>query len=283
MPGSRPEVLVSVKRLQSLMAAGSCLVVDCRFDLMQPQKSQQDYREGHIPQAVYAHLNEHLSSEITPQTGRHPLPTSERFAAFLSSIGWHRSKAVIAYDAGNNAFSARLWWLMRYFGLPAALLDGGLSAWVREGLPLQVGTIQNQAGEAPKLTENHNLTVDAKDIMSRMGELILIDARSQERFSGATEPLDSKAGHIPGALNRPLGSNVDSQGQFKSPGQLHDEFSLLLEGIDAAEVVHYCGSGVTACHNALAMELAGFGASRIYPGSWSEWIRDSSHPVETSF
>lgn len=278
----RSEILLSVEHLHRLMKAGSCRVVDCRFDLMQPQKSLQDYLDGHIPQTAYAHLNDHLSSAITPRSGRHPLPTADSFAAFLASIGWQRAHLLVAYDAGNNAFSARLWWLMRYFGLPAALLDGGLEAWKTAGLPLQVGPIESEAGETPQLSADHTLTVDAADILSRMGELTLIDARAPARFSGAAEPLDSKAGHIPGALNRPMGLNLNSQGQFKSPEQLREEFGTLLNGVDTGKVVHYCGSGVTACHNAFAMELAGFKTSRIYPGSWSEWIRDPQRPIESS-
>lgn len=281
MPG-RPEMLLQVEDLNRLMKSGSCLLVDCRFDLLQPQKSLQDYQDGHIPQAVYAHLNEHLSSAITPQSGRHPLPTADSFAGFLASIGWQKDRLLVAYDAGNNAFSARLWWLMRYFGLSAALLDGGLEAWKNAGLPLQVGTVENDASESHGLTADRTLTVDAADILSRMGELTLIDARAPARFSGAAEPLDSKAGHIPGALNRPMGLNLNSQGQFKSPEQLREEFGTLLDGIDTGKVVHYCGSGVTACHNAFAMELAGFKTSRIYPGSWSEWIRDPLRPIESS-
>ncbi len=275
-------MLVSVDALHRLLGAGSCLLVDCRFDLLQPQNGLQSYLDGHIPQAVYAHLNHHLSSEITPQSGRHPLPTADDFASFLASTGWQKSKLLIAYDGGNNAFSVRLWGLMRYFGLPAALLDGGMEAWISAGLPLQIGTARTEAGERPELTPNHNLTVSAEEILSQMGELTLIDARAPERFSGATEPLDSKSGHIPGALNRPMGLNLNAQGQFKSPQQLSEEFGMLLDDIGPRKVVHYCGSGVTACHNAFAMELAGLGTSQIYPGSWSEWIKDPSRPIETS-
>ena len=275
-------MLLSVEHLQRLMASDSCVLVDCRFDLMQPEKSWQDYLEGHIPQAVYAHLDEHLSSAITPQTGRHPLPTADSFAGFLASTGWQSHKLLVAYDAGTNAFSARLWWLMRYFGLSATLLDGGLQAWKQASLPLQAGAFESETGIKPELSADQALTVDAADILSGMGELTLIDARAPERYSGAAEPMDSKAGHIPGALNRPLGLNLNSQGQFKRPEQLREEFEVLLDGIDTAKVVHYCGSGVTACHNAFAMELAGFGVTRIYPGSWSEWIRDPARPIETS-
>jgi thiosulfate/3-mercaptopyruvate sulfurtransferase len=276
------EMLLSAGRLAELIQSNSCVVVDCRFDLSQPQKSRQDYLDGHIPQAVYAHLDEHLSSAITPQSGRHPMPGPESFALFLVSIGWQEDKLLVAYDAGNNAFSARLWWLMRYFGLAAALLDGGLEAWKRAGFTLQQGSTTVAPGTAPILAANDSLTVSAADILRRKGELTLIDARAAERYSGATEPLDSAAGHIPGALNRPLAMNLDAQGQFKSRDQLREDFRQLLPDVEVNNVVHYCGSGVTACHNAFAMEWAGIGVSRIYPGSWSEWIRDPSRPIETS-
>ncbi len=275
-------MLVSVERLSQLIKVGSCVLVDCRFDLSQSQKSQQDYLDGHIPGAIYAHLDKHLSSAITPQSGRHPLPEPESFALFLASMGWQKDKLLVAYDSGNNAYSARLWWLMRYFGLAAALLDGGWEAWKKAGLPLRQGASELKTGDSPQLVANHKLTVDAAQILSQMGNLLLLDARSSERYSGAVEPLDSKAGHIPGALNRPLGLNLNAQGQFKSQQQLREEFEQLLADIDVSKVVHYCGSGVTACHNAFAMELAGYGVSRIYPGSWSEWIRDPSRPIETS-
>lgn len=276
------ELLISVARLEQLRQQNACVVVDCRFDLSQPDKSLQEFLAGHIPGAVYAHLDAHLSSSITPESGRHPLPDANVFAGFLASIGWRNDKQLVAYDAGNNAFSARLWWLMRYFGLDAALLDGGLAAWKRAGLSLEQGQTEVIATEVPQLAENVRLTVGAADILSQGSKLTLVDARAAERYSGQVEPLDSKAGHIPGALNRPLALNLDANGQFKTPGQLRAEFSMLLAKKATESVVHYCGSGVTACHNAFAMELAGMGESRVYPGSWSEWIRDPSRPIETS-
>lgn len=275
------ELLVSVEQLQRQIAHGDCLLVDCRFDLSSPGQSRKDFEQGHIPGAVYAHLDEHLASQITPQSGRHPLPDRTAFAAFLGSIGWAAGKPVIAYDAGNGAFAARLWWLMRFYGLPCALLDGGLVAWTSAGLPLEQGAVTVPAGQVPELVENHAMTVEATDILAQGEQLTLIDARAPERYSGAVEPLDSKAGHIPGALNRPFAHNLDASGRFKDPGQLHNEFSQLLENVDLTRTVHYCGSGVTACHNAFAMALAGLEGSRVYPGSWSEWIRDPERPVET--
>jgi thiosulfate/3-mercaptopyruvate sulfurtransferase len=275
------EILVSIDRLQSLAGSGTSLLVDCRFNLSNPEKSFQDYLEGHIPGALYAHLDKHLSSAITPQSGRHPLPDAGQFADFLASIAWQPGKLLVAYDEGSNAFSGRLWWLMRYFGLNAALLDGGLAAWKKAALPLEPGQPVISPGNKPELSVTPGLTVNATDILESKGQLTLVDARVPERYSGAVEPLDSKAGHIPGALNRPLGLNLDADGYFKSPAQLRDEFSKLLSGRQISDVVHYCGSGVTACHNAFSMELAGLGSTRIYPGSWSEWVRDPSRPIET--
>ncbi len=276
------ELLISCGKLDQLLHLNACVVVDCRFDLSQPDKSLQDFLAGHIPGAAYAHLDEHLSSSITHQSGSHPLPEADIFAGFLGSIGWRKDKLLVAYDAGNNAFSARLWWLMRYFGQDAELLDGGLNAWKQAGLPIEQGRSEITAGETPQLAANDRLTVSAADILSSGSQLTLVDARAAERYSGQIEPLDSKAGHIPGALNRPLGLNLDAHGHFKTPDQLHSEFSALLDNRAKESVVHYCGSGVTACHNAFAMELAGLGDSRVYPGSWSEWIRDPSRPIETS-
>jgi thiosulfate/3-mercaptopyruvate sulfurtransferase len=277
-----PELLLSVKQLAQCMDKGSCVLVDCCFDLSKPQQSLQDYLAGHIPGAFYAHLDSVLASEITPQSGRHPLPEPGVFAAFLASMDWQEGKLLVAYDAGNGAFAARLWWLMRYFGLDAALLDGGLAAWKEAGLPLQQGVVEITQGILPELHEHQQMAVTADDILSQRDRMVLLDARAPERFSGAIEPLDSKAGHIPGALNRPFAQNLDASGRFKSSGQLRTEFSEILAGRKVDNTVHYCGSGVTACHNAFAMELAGLKGSRIYPGSWSEWIRDPARPVETS-
>ena len=275
------EILVSIDRLQSLASSGTSLLVDCRFDLSNPEKSFQDYLEGHIPGALYAHLDKHLSSAITPQSGRHPLPDADQFAGFLASIAWQPNKLLVAYDEASNAFSGRLWWLMRYFGLNAALLDGGLAAWKKAALPLEQGQPAISPGNKPELSVTPSLTVNATDILESKGQLTLVDARVPERYSGAVEPLDSKAGHIPGALNRPLGLNLNADGYFKSPAQLRAEFLSLLSDRKISNVVHYCGSGVTACHNAFSMELAGLGSTRIYPGSWSEWVRDPSRPIET--
>jgi len=256
--------------------------VDCRFELTDPGKGRLDYQAGHIPGARYAHLDLDLASPATALSGRHPLPESLAFATFLGRIGWSREKLLVAHDDRNNALAARLWWLMRYFGQEAALLNGGLEAWIRAGLPLQVGDLQSEPAIVPELRAQPSMTASVTEILGNIGQpsLTLIDARAPERYSGETEPLDSRAGHIPGALNRPMGLNLDPSGQFKQPDQLREEFESLLQRRPVASVVHSCGSGVTACHNRFAMELAGMAPTRVFPGSWSEWVRDESRPIE---
>jgi len=282
------ELLIAPERLERLLASGSCVAVDCRYDLGKPGAGRQSFLGGHIPGAHYADLGSDLSSPVTSTSGRHPLPSRAAFAEFLSRIAWTREVLLVAYDERNNAIAARLWWLMRYFGCDAALLDGGLETWTRAGLMLEAGSTRCVPTAAPRLQPDASLTATAADIVSSLARtsltlplLTLIDARAPERFSGEVEPLDALAGHIPGALNRPLGLNLDSSGCFKTPAGLKQEFEALLNHRSPASVVHSCGSGVTACHNRFAMELAGLGNTKVYPGSWSEWIRDPSHPIET--
>ena len=277
-----PSLLISPDALSRLIAANECVVVDCRFDLGQPQKGFQDYLTGHIPSAQYADLNRDLSSPVTPQSGRHPLPEPGDFAAFLARLGWEESKLLVAYDEKNSTTAVRLWWLMKYFGKNAGILDGGLNAWISAGMPMETGEARVQPANPVQLSGLPGLTTSAAAIMKAMGtrEMVLVDARARERFAGETEPLDQKAGHMPGALNRPTGMNLDGSGRFKDPKTLRSEFQQLLEGSPTSAVVNTCGSGITACHNAFAMELAGMGSARIYPGSWSEWIRDDSRPIE---
>ncbi len=277
------ELLVSPERLHSLLASSSCVVVDCRYDLGKPGAGLQSFLQGHIPGAQYADLGSDLSSSVTNTSGRHPLPPVDAFAEFLGRIGWSPELLLVAYDERNNAMAARLWWLMRYFGCNAALLDGGLEAWTCAGFALETGSPRSTPKDVPRLQPDASLTVSADEILRSLTHplLTVVDARAPERYSGEVEPLDTRAGHIPGALNRPLGQNLDSTGCFKSPASLRKEFEALLSNRSPASVVHSCGSGVTACHNRFAMELAGMGATRIYPGSWSEWIRDLSRPIES--
>ncbi len=277
------EILISAKRLDELIRAGECTVVDCRFDLSNPDSGRAAWLDGHIPGAVYAHLDDDLASPVGAMTGRHPLPEAGVFSEFLASAGWAPGRMLVAYDGGPNAISSRLWWLMRYFGHDAALLDGGLAGWTGAGLPLETGAVDVRRTPSTPLTPAAGMTQSSEDIHARLesSAMILLDARAGERYSGAEETLDVRAGHIPGALNRPFGENLDSAGRFKSPERLRAEYEALLGAGATVEVVHSCGSGVTACHNLFAMELAGLNGTRLYPGSWSEWISDPSRPIRT--
>ena len=276
-------ILVSAAELEALLDDGRCIAVDCRFELSDPDKGRALYREGHIPGAVYADLDRDLSSPVTEQSGRHPLPDSGRFAAALAAAGWSPGKLLVAYDEKSNAIASRLWWLMRYFDQPAALLDGGLAAWIASGRPLETGGPAPSAGRIAELRGDERMSVSTGQIERQLGsgEMLVLDARASERFTGAVETLDSRAGHIPGAINRPFGANLEPGGRFKDPDQLRSEYATLLGGIEPAQMIHSCGSGVTACHNLFAMELAGLSGSRLYPGSWSEWIRDPERPIAT--
>ena len=273
-------MLLSATQLNDGLAAGDCIIVDCRFDLADTGRGRAEWLAGHIPGARYAHLDDDLSSPVRADTGRHPLPETAAFAGYLSSIGWRPDRLLVAYDEGANAIAARLWWLMRYHGLPAALLDGGLAAWRAAGMSLETGEPAVEPSPVPALQVDVERIVTTPQLAEQLSSLTVLDARTSERFTGAHEPLDTRAGHIPGALNRPFGHNLHLNGRFKNPDDLRDEFEILLE--DYSEpVVHSCGSGVTACHNLFAMELAGLAGSRLYPGSWSEWIRDSARPIAT--
>lgn len=275
------EALLQPDALADGLARGDCLAVDCRFDLVNKDKGRQAWLAGHIPGARYAHLDEDLSAPVTPDSGRHPLPPPAAFSAFLGRIGWEESKLLVAYDERNNAIAARLWWLMRYFGLPAGLLDGGLEAWERAGYPLETGVPNVSATAAPEIRPDPGMIATAGEIFEAGSRLTLLDARAAERYRGDVEPLDARGGHIPGALNRPLGLNLDEAGRFKPAEALRREFAGLVGETAPADLVNYCGSGVTACHNLFALERAGFTGTRVYPGSWSEWIRDPQRPVET--
>jgi len=278
------EILVSPERLQQLIIAGDCLVVDCRFDLSDVKKGRNDWLAGHIPGAHYAHLDDDLAAPITVQSGRHPLPETGTFAGFLASLGWSEGQLVVACDEGSNALAGRMWWLMRYFGQPAALLDGGLAAWNEAGLPLETGPVESRQAPVASLQAITSMAVSSDEVLKNLEskEDIVLDARAPERFSGQIETLDTIGGHIPDSVNRHLQLNLDLNGKFKAPATLRREFEELLGETKAASVVHSCGSGITACHNLFAMELAGMGTGRLYVGSWSEWIRDPSRPLATA-
>ena len=279
----KSEILVSAEGLHELTQAGQCVVVDCRFDFSDKNKGRVDWQSAHIPGSFYAHLDDDLAAPVHDSSGRHPLPQASVFAEFLASIGWSPGKLLVAYDNGSSAISVRLWWLMHYFNQSAAVLDGGLAAWMSAGYALESGATSLPSVPATKLTASEHLTVSSEQVQANIetGKLTVLDARAVERFAGLVEPLDTKGGHIPGALNRPFQLNLSETGAFKKPEALYSEFSSILGELTPTSIAHSCGSGVTACHNLFAMELAGMSPSLLYPGSWSEWIRDPDRPIAT--
>lgn len=277
--------LISATDLQALLTGGSApLVFDCSFDLMNPAAGAEQFRQGHIPGARHAHLDHDLSAhdgESCASGGRHPLPTREAFAAWLAACGLQADQQVVVYDRQGANYCGRLWWMLKWCGHEAvAVLDGGLSAWLAIGGPVdtglpppaQPGNFALQASRAP--------VVGAAELARRLGHpaQTVLDARAAARFRGEVEPLDPVAGHIPGALNRPFTDNLGPDGHFKPADQLRTEFERLLAGRDPASVVHHCGSGVSAVPNLLAMEVAGLGRAALFPGSWSEWCNTPGMP-----
>ncbi len=254
-------------------------IFDCRHDLAKPALGEQQYREAHIPGALFAHLDRDLSAPKTGRNGRHPLPQPEVFASWLAKGGLSPSDQVVCYDAGNGAMAARLWWMLRWIGHEAvAVLDGGLAKWLAEKRPV--------TAEVPRFEPSHypyqlgtQVAVDVNDVAQHGGDMLLLDARAPARYRGEQEPIDPVAGRIPGARNRFNMDNVSPQGTFKSAGELKQAFQAVLGNRTPSEVVHYCGSGVAACHNLLAMEVAGLPGGRLYAGSWSEWIADPKRPI----
>lgn len=291
--------LISAEQLQALMADARPLrVFDCSFDLMQPHTGKDQYLQAHIPGAVYANLDTDLSAKhgvpgahgvVTAggagqpaSGGRHPLPNREKFATWLSSVGFANNMQAVVYDRNGANYCGRLWWMLKWVGHEGvAILDGGLQAW-------QAAGGAEASGEEPSHFQasffpgpENAVLVAAQTVADQLGRpsQTLIDARAPARFRGEVEPLDPVAGHIPGALNRPFNQNIGSDGKFKPAAQLRAEFEALLAGRDPASVVHHCGSGVSALPNLVAMEIAGLGRSGLYAGSWSDWCSDPARPV----
>jgi thiosulfate/3-mercaptopyruvate sulfurtransferase len=273
--------LLSVEQMTTQHTDADWLVVDCRFDLANPAAGERAYAEGHLPGAIYAHLDRDLSSPITPQSGRHPLPSPESFGATLSSWGLRRQTQVVAYDADNGMYASRLWWLLRWAGHDAvAVLDGGFKAWVAAGGAISTEVPHRQPSEvrfSPRTTMAV-ATAEVADLVQR-ADWRLLDARAPERFAGKVEPIDRVGGHVPGARNHPFAGNLGADGKFVSPAQLRSRFDSSQDGVTDEQTIAMCGSGVTACHLLLALEHSGKHGARLYPGSWSEWIRDPARPV----
>ncbi len=271
-------LLVSV---EELAAHPEWRIFDCRHDLKDTGYGRQAYSRGHIPGALFLHLDEDLSGVATGSNGRHPLPAIDAFARRMSDCGVDAATQVVAYDNEGGIFASRLWWLLRWLGHErVAVLDGGLAGWKRSKRALE----EQVPAAAPRqfVPRVQDLTVDVGRVLADLGSerMLILDARSAERFRGENETLDPVGGHIPGALNRFYFDNLDDDGCFFKPApELRAEFAALLGGRPATQVVQQCGSGVTACHNLLAMELAGLSGSKLYPGSWSEWCADPARPV----
>jgi thiosulfate/3-mercaptopyruvate sulfurtransferase len=274
--------LVDVQSLAELMQRSRAVVIDCRFDLQDPGAGRQAYQAAHIPGARFADLNRDLSGPVTAHSGRHPLPAPDVLAERFGALGIGNGSPVVVYDQANGTFAARAWWLLRWLGhRRVAVLDGGFKAWVAAG-----GAVESQ--EPPPSPQRFVPRVDAAATLSSAEVLsavrdprrLLVDARAAERFWGTVEPLDPVAGHVPGAVNHPCTTNVDpATGCFLPTDVLRKRWRERLGSIAPDHVILMCGSGVTACHNLLAMEVAGLTGARLYAGSWSEWIRDPERPV----
>jgi thiosulfate/3-mercaptopyruvate sulfurtransferase len=273
--------LVSARELLQHLHDPLWRIYDCRHDLANPLHGRGAYGRGHIPGARFLHLDDDLSGMKTGYNGRHPLPTPHEFAAHMASHGMDDGTQVVVYDDAGASFAARLWWMLRWLGHErVAVLDGGIAAWKRAGGVLSTQPPPTAQGRFAVRTR-HCMRVDAGDVLKGLGDAatLVVDARSPERYSGERETVDPVAGRIPGAMNRFYMDNLDDLQCFRPTEELREEFDRLLAGRTPPQVVHACGSGVTACHNVLAMEIAGLAGSRLYAGSWSEWCSDPARPV----
>ena len=279
--------LIGAAVLRDWLDRPDVAILDCRFDLANPEGGRLSFLQGHIPGARYADLNRDLSAPISATSGRHPLPAPADFAATLQRLRIGRATQVIAYDDSAGAFAARAWWLLRWMGHEAvAVLDGGIKAWISIGGRLESG----EAGPLPATPAaderrappvNAAAVIDAAEVAARLQDpaFLLIDARAPERFAGSVEPIDSVAGHVEGAVNQPFSANLGADGRFLAAAELRRLWQQRLDGRKPEQVAAMCGSGVTACHNLLSLEVAGLSGAKLYAGSWSEWIRDPTRPI----
>ncbi|MBD8271266.1 sulfurtransferase [Pseudomonas fluorescens] len=277
--------LISPQQLAERQTSAGLVILDCRFALEDPDYGRCSYAEGHIEGAQYADLERHLSGPVIKGvTGRHPLPAADAFIEQLQAWGISADTDVVLYDDGPGAYAARAWWLLVWLGKRDGvfILDGGLKAWHAAGFPLSLDAPVVEPGTFAGTPDNR-LLLDAEQLQKRLGEpdMTLIDARAQARFRGEMEPIDPIAGHIPGAQCAAFSENLGSDGRFLPAEQLRQRFAAQLQGRPAQELVAYCGSGVTACHNLFALSLAGYPLGRLYAGSWSEWITDPAREIAT--
>ena len=273
--------LVSTEELNKHLDDPDWVIFDCRFTLTDPGAGKVAYDQGHIPGARYAHLDDDLAAPVGPTTGRHPLPDPQILTEKLGAWGVDNRKQVVVYDDAFGAMAVRMWWLLKWLGHEkVALLDGVLPKWIREKRPMtDEAPVINPAVFSAKVNDEMWIAAEDLQVALDKGEVVLLDARAEERFSGEVEPLDKVAGHIPGASNLPWEDNLDLGGDLLSPGELRELYQEIMGDRQGKMVVNMCGSGVTACHNILAMEHAGLHGSRLYAGSWSEWITDTRRPV----
>lgn len=280
------ELLISVTELAGVLDTPKLRIVDVRHELFDPDAGFAAYQSGHVPGAIFWDYERQLCGKKTGGNGRHPLPDLAKFSDFLLKQGINSDTSVVVYDAGNSAFAARVWWMLRWAGhTKVQVLDGGWQAWLAAGgpaatggpVPVPASSAANRGAQSIAAMP----VLEAKGILANLQHpaFVVVDARDSARFRGDTEPIDPVAGHIPGAINRPIALNLQPDGRFKSPDTLRQEYTALLQGRASDEIVHQCGSAITACHNLFAMELAGLSGSALYPGSWSEWCSDPSRPV----
>ncbi len=275
--------LISTAGLAAHLLEPDWAIFDCRFSLADPERGRRDYRQSHIPRAIYAHLNEDLSGPIVPgKTGRHPLPHVDAIAQFLSRSGIDSNTQVVAYDDTGGSMAARAWWLLRWLGHQAvAVLDGGWQQWLKEDRPT-TGEIILPAPRSFVPHPHPDMIVTSDDVAAMMNDpnVKLFDARNADRYRGENETLDPVAGHIPHAISAPYADNLTPEGRFKPMDDLRRRFDLLLGDTPADHTAFYCGSGVTAAHSVLALKHIGLGDAKLYAGSWSEWITDPKRPIE---
>jgi thiosulfate/3-mercaptopyruvate sulfurtransferase len=272
--------LISTRELAGHLSGADWVVADCRFELGKPEAGREAWRAGHVPGAIHVDLERDLSAPVTPESGRHPLPSPAAFAATLAGLGIGNGANVVCYDGGPGAYAARLWWMLRWVGHESvAVLDGGFAAWVAEGRPVST-EVSPRAATTFTARPQPGMVVDADGVVRALsrGET-LVDVRGAERFAGRVEPLDAVAGHVPGAVNLPYLENLDSSGRFRDPSQIAALWQARTGAEPGRAPICMCGSGVTACQGLLALESAGIAGGRLYAGSWSEWIRDPSRPV----
>lgn len=278
-------ILISTSELEQQLSNPDWVIVDCRFDLSNTSWGETAYLAEHIPKAVYAHLDRDLSGPKTGRNGRHPLPEINEFERRVCAWGISARTQVVVYDQDNGMYASRLWWMLKYVGHEAAaVLEGGWAKWAREGRETQAGNVLREAADFVA-RPNAVLVLTAEAVAREWvnnPQRRLLDARTPERYRGDVEPLDKVAGHIPGAGNRFYKENVNADGTFRPAEELRAKFLELLQDVPPEETAHYCGSGVSAAHNVLAMQVAGLPFTKLYAGSWSEWSSDAERPIERS-